>query len=560
MALPVATINNQTLQPNQWARVNAWITYSDGDGDPAALYQFYDWGTAANSGYFYSNSSEHHPSETEITVSAADLGSVWVRGGSSAGGGSENMYVRAFDGTAWGAWDHFTLTTLPNAAPVATINDRTVQINQWAQVASWISYSDTNGHSAVRYEFWDDSYAVDSGYFYTNGNAHHPAGVTISVNAADLGSVWVRGSSVTSGSADVMYVRAFDGIAWSEWDGFTLTTQANAAPTADINDHTLRNNQWAQVNSWISYADVNGNPAVRYEFYDGGTAADSGYFWTPGNAHHPAETFITVNAADLANVWVRGGSNAAASSEFMYVRAFDGFTWGPWDSFRLTTPANALPVATINDHTLWNNQWAQVSSWISYSDADANPAVQYQFMDGFGGANSGYFWTPGNEHHPAGSEITVNAADLAGVFVRGGAQADAETMYVRAFDGLEWGAWDSFTLTTQANAAPAATIANRTVNQNQWVQVNGLISYSDANGHAAVQYEFWDGGVAGNSGYFYSNASEHHAADSSIVVTAANLASVWIRGGAAAGTETMFVRAFDDYDWGAWDQFTLTTV
>jgi hypothetical protein len=562
MAAPVATINNQTLQPMQWARVNAWLSYLDADGDPAVLYQFWDGGAAADSGYFYTNASEHHIARTDITVAAADIGSVWVRGGSSAGGGTETMYVRAFDGTAWGAWDEFTLTTQANTAPVATSPDRSLRVNEWMPVngwSSWINYSDANGHPAVRYEFMDGNAAADSGYFYTNANAHHPAGQFISVEAADVGSVWIRGGSNVAGGIDPMWVRAFDGISWSAWYRFELITRANAPPVAEIDDHTVAFGQWAQVSSWIRYSDPNGDRAVQYQFYDTGAAADSSYFYTNSNAHHPANTEITVNAADLANVWVRGGSSAAGGTETMRVRAFDGVTWGPWDSFSLTTLANRTPGAWIDDHTLWDNQWAQVASWVNYFDVDAHVAVRYQFMDGFGGANSGYFWTNDNEHHAAGEPITVNAADLGGVFVRGGAQADAETMYVRAFDGFHWSAWDSFTLTTQMNTAPVATVANHTVGRNQWVQMDTWLSYADANGHAAVQYEFWDGGVVGNSGYFYTNRNEHHAAESSITVMASDIASVWVRGGSAAGSEGMFVRAFDGHDWGAWDQFTLTT-
>ena len=55
---------------------------------------------------------------------------------------------------------------------------------------------------------------------------------------------------------------------------------------------------------------------------------------------------------------------------------------------------NTPPVATIADHSLQTNQWSQVASWVSYSDADGNAATQYQFWDSGTGANSGYFWTP----------------------------------------------------------------------------------------------------------------------------------------------------------------------
>lgn len=95
--------------------------------------------------------------------------------------------------------------------------------------------------------------------------------------------------------------------------------------------HSLR--WWGLVN----YSDADGNPATSFQFWDGGTAANSGYFWTPSNSHNPADTEITVSAADVANhdVWLRGGQ--AAGLETMYVRSFDGSDRSAWDLFQLHT-------------------------------------------------------------------------------------------------------------------------------------------------------------------------------------------------------------------------------
>jgi hypothetical protein len=131
----------------------------------------------------------------------------------------------------------------------------------------------------------------------------------------------------------------------------------------------------------------------------------------------------------------------------MYVRAFDGASWGNWDSFTFTS-TNAAPVATISDHTLSAAQWAQVVNWTATSDADGDAITQYQFWDGSAAANSGYVWTPENSHWAAGAAITVSAADLDDVWIRGGSAAGSETMYVRAFDGTDWSPWDSFVVTT----------------------------------------------------------------------------------------------------------------
>ena len=337
-----------------------------------------------------------------------------------------------------------------------------------------------------------------------------------------------------------------------------MTTAGNTPPVATINDHSLHTNEWSQVTSWISYSDAENNAATKYQFPDTGTDASSGYFWTPSNAHWAANTDITVAAADLQSVWIRGGQSSG--SETMQVRAFDGTDWSAWDSFTLTTVGNTPPVATINDHSLHTNEWSQVTSWISYSDAENNAATQYQFRDTGTDASSGYFWTPSNAHWAANTDITVAAADLQSVWIRGGQSSGSETVRVRAFDGTDWSAWISFTFNTLSNTPPVATINDHSLHTNEWSQVTNWISYSDADGNAATQYQFWDSGTASSSGYFWTPDNSHHAADTAITVAASDLNNVWVRGGAAGGSETMWIGAYDGTAWSAWDQFTLTTL
>jgi Ca2+-binding RTX toxin-like protein len=439
---PAATIADHGLRRNEWSQVENWVSYFDADADQAVLYQFWDSGAGATSGYFWTADNVYHAAETAITVAASNLDDVWLRGGTSAG--TETMWVRAYDGRRWGIWDPFTFDTLPNTPPVATAGDLSLRANQWSQLTGLISFADADGEAAVRYEFWDSGTDASSGYFWTPSNPHHPANTSIVVSAAELSNLWLRGGQ-TPGS-ETMWVRAFDGNDWGAWDSFIFTTTPNTPPVATINDHSLRGNEWSQVDGWISYSDGDGHSAVQYQFWDSGTGATSGYFWTPDNHHHAADTPITVNAADIDDVWLRGGT--APGNETMWVRAFDGLDWGAWDSFIFTTVPNTAPVATINDHSLHTNEWSQVDGWISYSDGDGDSAVQYQFWDSGAGASSGYFWTPDNPHHAAETPITVNAADVDDVWVRGGTTPGNETMWVRAFDGTNWGAWDQLTLTT----------------------------------------------------------------------------------------------------------------
>src|SRR5690606_39175081 len=96
--------------------------------------------------------------------------------------GVETMWVRAFDGTAWSTWDTFTLTSAqPNRAPVVSVADQKLALNEWKTISSWINVSDADGDAMVRYEFWDSGTAASSGYLWTSGTGAVPAAQTLVV-------------------------------------------------------------------------------------------------------------------------------------------------------------------------------------------------------------------------------------------------------------------------------------------------------------------------------------------------------------------------------------------
>src|SRR5438045_2923009 len=140
---------------------------------------------------------------------------------------------------------------------------------------------------------------------------------------------------------------------------------SSTSPLATVNDQTLVKNRWGQLSQWLSYLDAGGAPAVQYQFLDDGAGIGSAYFWLPGTGQQTAGATFAINAADLNDVWVRGGS--ASGTDAMRVTATDGTTQGADDAFNITTVSNTGPVATINDQTVIKNRWYRVSQWLSYS-------------------------------------------------------------------------------------------------------------------------------------------------------------------------------------------------
>jgi hypothetical protein len=112
---------------------------------------------------------------------------------------------------------------------------------------------------------------------------------------------------------------------------------------------------------------------------------------------------------------------------------------------------NHAPVVSINHPYSPTGEWSHVGDWVSYSDADGDPAVQYQFRDDGLAPNSAYLSTPSNTHVPDGTTITVAATDLTNVLVHSGDPNTSDTIWVRASDGSNWSAWAPIDFATTAS-------------------------------------------------------------------------------------------------------------
>ena len=103
------------------------------------------------------------------------------------------------------------------------------------------------------------------------------------------------------------------------------------------------------------------------------------------------------------------------------------------------TATDAAPVSTWYTNALVasTNQTFAASNLFTASDADTDGITQYDFWDT--GAGGGH-WFIGNASQGSNQEILVNAAQLSQVTYHAG--TGTETLYVRANDGLQWGAMD----------------------------------------------------------------------------------------------------------------------
>jgi hypothetical protein len=142
--LPVVTASDFTATHGQNIAASALFSASDPDGDTITRYQLLDSTNASDSGHWVVGGQAQGANQT-IDITAAQLSSTTFQSGS----GSDDLQVRAFDGTAWGAWKEFHVN--------APLDDpRTTH-----------TY-DANGNIATT-----TTHAADGNTYYTDFNLQH---------------------------------------------------------------------------------------------------------------------------------------------------------------------------------------------------------------------------------------------------------------------------------------------------------------------------------------------------------------------------------------------------
>jgi len=122
---------------------------------------------------------------------------------------------RANDGFAWSAWKEFHVSAPVDHAPVVTASDFNATLNQTVAAASLFSVADADNDSIAKYQFWESTANASSGHWSVGGVAQG-TNTAIDVTAAQLASTTFQGGSVP----DALWVRANDGIQWSQWQEF----------------------------------------------------------------------------------------------------------------------------------------------------------------------------------------------------------------------------------------------------------------------------------------------------------------------------------------------------
>lgn len=469
-----------------------------------------------------------------------------------ANAGAIDVRVRATDSGGLHAQDTFTLNVAAvNDAPVVSVADARVLLGQAVAVATLFSVSDEEGGAPTQYQFKDST--AGHGYF-TVGGIEQGVHVAISVSAADLAdTAFVAAPEIAT---DLVWARAFDGQAWSDWKHWNIGSAphlANAAPVVAAANATVEVNHSVAAGSLLSVTDGDADPILQYQLWDG---TDGGGYWQV-NGVQIAGQAIVVSAADFASAEYVGG--ASGGEELVGARASDGMDWSAWKIWEMNSALhvpNTPPVVSTSNQGVLLGQSLEAAALFSVSDADGDAMTRYQFKDGTAG--NGHF-TVNGVIKAANAAFEVAAADLAGVQFVGSAANGSDTVLVRANDGSSWSNWKGATVTSAphlTNATPVLAAQAGGLLRNASAAASSLFSASDADADPILQYEFWD---EVNGGGYWSVNGVQQASGRSIAVSAAELASTAYVGGANPGTEQVWARAHDGIAWGAWKKWLMST-
>ncbi|WP_249154380.1 M10 family metallopeptidase [Bradyrhizobium manausense] len=473
---PVLTVSQTVVAASAGQTFAASSLFSASDADNDALtYYLYDDSPSASSGHFVVNGTIV-PAQTEYVVTAAQLAQTTFVAGS--GGTSDDLYVKAFDGQSYsggGTYSYFHVNTPADHAPVLTVTQTVLSASpgQAFTASSLFSATDADGDT-LTYYLYDDSPSASSGHFVVNGTIV-PAQTAYAVTAAQLAqTTFIAGSN---GSSDDLYVKAFDGQAYSGNGAYSYfhvnTTSANVADHAPVltvpqTVISATPGQSLAASSLFSASDADGD-ALTYYLYDDSSSASSGHFVVNGTVV-PAQMEYVVTAAQLAQTTFVAGSNG--TSDDLYVKAYDGQSYsgnGTYSYFHVNAVApggNHAPVVTVPQTVIsaTAGQTFTASSLFSASDADGD-ALTYYLYDDSPSASSGHFAVNGTIV-PAQTAYAVTAAQLAQTTYVAGSGGTSDDLYVKAYDGQAYsgnGYYSYFHVNTTGSGGAAPLASQQTV-------------------------------------------------------------------------------------------------
>jgi hypothetical protein len=443
-----------------------------------------------------------------------------------------------------GRWGTRVGEVIDDRGPVAAALSATswIKPDQPAAVNTFFSISDPDGDSITQYEVFLGSFTSPVGTLADRGGTLPDK---TNVYESNLGDVTYEGSTIAG--TDRLWVRAYDGLVWGNWSYVDLTgAPPPTMATPQGTEQRVTDGQAFQLTSLFSANEPSGDPITQYNIYEGSFGSTPVGTLTGASGLTP---FQNDTVTSLNGITYGGG--ASAGTDRLWVQAYADGQWGNWvyvDMNNVGVPPPTMTTLASTEQSVTNGQTVLLTSLFSATTPSGDQITQYNVYEGSFGTPVGTL-TDASGTLPAFQNDAVTS--LAGLTYTGGASAGTDRLWVHAFDG-QWSNWvyvdmNDAGVTPPTMATPQGT--KQSVANAQAAQLTSLFSATAPSGDPITQYNVYEGSFERTPVGTLTDASGTLPAFQNDTVT--SLTGLTYTGGASAGTDRLWVQAFDG-QWSNW--------
>lgn len=368
-------------------RLSDYFSARDPDGYPIMRYKFKDARITTGGGYLEINGVKK-PQGRWYYVSADKLDDAYYV--SARGAQSENVLVRAFDGTHWSDVSRIQANTTRNAnRPLVSNATFTIRSETSVSLIDTFEWRDEDTNTIKKYGFVDTNGQATSGYIDVNGQKK-PSNQWITINAEDMPNA--RFIASQGALTENLRVRVFDGKFWSA----IKTVEFKSLPDPRLlveNDVLLDEFEVIKITDIITGQADEGPRIVDYEFVDMDAHPLSGYLELDG-VRLDAGVIHNFTQAEFNRLNFVGGADHRRSADQIKVRAnnrsgVNNFFVGEWKNVNIYTEPNAqtsliMPNATPDMRNSWHDWITEGSNGRLQITFSFMQQVPIYYLDGTG--------------------------------------------------------------------------------------------------------------------------------------------------------------------------------
>ena len=355
--------------------LSQFFSATDPDGYPIIRYKFRDVAKNSRGGIIEVNGTKS-PQGEWVYARADQLDSVYYYGNNNIH--SENLLVRAFDGTKWSPVTRILANTTRNAnRPIVSNATFTIRSETSVGLIDTFEVRDEDMSTMKKYRFLDTNGQATSGYIEVNG-VKKPSNRWVTIDAEDMPNA--RFIASQGNVVENVRVRAWDGKFWSQIKTVEFKSLPDPALNV-VNDVQLDEFEVIKMSDIVTGQADEGPRHVDYEFVDMDDNPLSGYMELDGN-RLAAGVVHNISQAEFGRLNFVAGANHRRGFDQVKVRAnnragVNNFFVGEWKNLNIYTEPNAKtsliePDLSPNERNSWDD-------WIT---AGPNGKLQltYSFM------------------------------------------------------------------------------------------------------------------------------------------------------------------------------------